>query len=327
MNVAKYLFVGAVAVMLAAVGCGQQQADSPSLATSSPSSTTAEQQPSIGVQFDPHWMGVVLGQPQDWEEQARTVNAEFQQFDFRPVDETELPRGCNGCAPWTAVLTAFAPGKFDPAQARTGQPVSVLGDTDGFYRPADETDDAMLTWQYADDAWATVEGKTTMTGDLEKMRDVAVALRPAERTPIRLPFTLANLPADMPLAEIDLDRLGYGTRVKFSPCGPPDFGYAEEAGCAVHNLNVQIWPKDSYYGVIAEDRSIPVKIGGRDGFYDERAREAAAKVAPEMVVKFQLSKPAAADPAASLKEILANVTWAPNIEDEATWPPVSDWTK
>jgi hypothetical protein len=322
--------VASLALMTAAVGCGQQQADSPPQATSSPTSSIAQSsQPSIGVQFDPRWMGVVPDQPRGWDEQARTINAEFQQFDFRPVDETELPRGCNGCARWTAVLTAYAPGKFDAREARSGQPVKVNGDNDGYYRPADQTDDAMLTWQYAPDAWATVEGMTTMTAELDKMRELAAALRPDERAPIRLPLTLSKLPAGMPLAEVDLDDVGYGTRMKFSPCDPPDFGFGADSGCNTEAdyLNVQIWTTDSYFGIIAEDRSVPVDIGGKDGLYDAPTNEAAAKVAPDMVVKFQLGKPGDVDPAADLKEILANVAWAPDPANEATWPTVSEWTK
>lgn len=323
----KLVNLVSAAVLLVAMGCSSQQTTDPPLqASASANSTSVSPSPTVASQFDARWMGVIPNQPQGWEELGRTINADFQEFNFKPLGEVEVPR-CNGCAPWTAALIAYAPGKFEPTQARSGQPVSVIGDNDGFYHPANETEDAMLYWQYADNAWAAIRGRTTMTGELDNMRVLAGALRAGERTPVRLPLTLTTLPADMPLAEIDSDDLGYGTRVKFSECGPPGFSYGEGCKVDADYLGVQIWPKGDYFGTIQGDQSVPVQVGGKDGLYDERIHEAAVRVAPKMIVKFQLDRPGAAKPIANLKEILANVTWAPDPGNEATWPAVTDWAK
>ena len=84
-----------------------------------------------------------------------------------------------------------------------------------------------------------------------------------------LPLAITTMPADMPLAEIDLDYLGYGTRIKFDPCGYPDFVYGTECKVDADHLSVQIWPEDRYCGVIQEDRTVPVDVDGKDGLYDE----------------------------------------------------------
>jgi hypothetical protein len=123
-------------------------------------------------------------------------HARFQQFDLRPTDETETRFTCNGCAPWTVDLTAYAPGKFDPTEARKGKPVTVIGD--GFLVEDQAKHSATLTWQYAENAWATVRGMTSATIELDRMVELAHALQPAERTPIRLPLSLPNLPDEIP---------------------------------------------------------------------------------------------------------------------------------
>jgi hypothetical protein len=53
----------------------------------------------------------------------------------------------------------------------------------------------VLTWQYAENAWATVRGTTTTTGDINRMLELARALRPTERAPIRAPLSLTNVAA------------------------------------------------------------------------------------------------------------------------------------
>jgi hypothetical protein len=109
-------------------------------------------------------------------------------------------------------LKAYAPGQYDPSGAQAGKPADVDGDG-GFFRAAGEErtkpdafpdgyQDATLTWQYADDAWAIVRGLTTITYDFDRMLELARAVRPTERTPVRYPLSLANAPARMPLASV-----------------------------------------------------------------------------------------------------------------------------
>jgi hypothetical protein len=167
------------AVVVAAAGCSSQQ----TAESSPPSVTSASAAPAPSTttvsQFDAQWMGLVSNQPQGWEEFNRTITGEFQQFGLRPTDETETRFPCNGCAPWTVDLTAYAPGKFDPTEARKGKPVTVNGDGDGFLVEDPARHAATLTWQYADDAWATVRGMTSATTELDRMVELAHALQPA----------------------------------------------------------------------------------------------------------------------------------------------------
>jgi hypothetical protein len=319
------------AIMALAVGCStQQSADpSPQASPSSVTSATPVAPPTVASQFDPRRMGVVPNQPQGWVELSRSITAEFQQFDFRPVNESGYRRRCNGCAPWTAVLTAHAPGKFDPTDARTGQPVSVNGDGDGFFRPADESDDAVVAWRYADNAWATVRGLTTTTSGLDQLLELARALRPDERTPIRLPPSFAHLSDGMPLAEIDVDtrrdepgKLDYGTIISFAGCGLTDTGVTRPCATAGATLSVHVSPYDyreNTGGV--PHHVVPVKVGGKDGLYDETIHRASVQLQPGMLAEFDLG---GLDRQA-VEDILANVGWAPDPGNEATWQPVTDW--
>jgi hypothetical protein len=332
----KVVNLFSAAVMLVAVGCGSQQSGDPTPeASSSAINSSVVPPPAVASQFDARWLGVTPNQPDGWEELSRRITADFQQFEFRPVDETEFMRGCNGCAPWTAELTAYAPGKFDPAEARTGQPASVNGADDGFFRPVDDTEDAMLTWQYADNAWATAVGMTSATGKLDQLIELARALKPAERNPIRLPLSFANLPTNMPLAEITIDtsplqdaRLDYGTRLEYAPCAMTDAYAVRDGMVHTDKLSVHIRP-DDYRPPTGgrEHKMVPVKVGGKDGLYDEVMHDVVVQVAPGMLVEFGLSGPSYPSNRVSLEQILADVQWAPDPGNEATWRPVTDWAK
>jgi hypothetical protein len=339
----KFVSIVSSALAVVAAGCSSQHAAEPSPQASPPSvtSTSAAPAPSTTVsQFDARWMGLVPNQPQGWKELNRQITGEFQQFSLRPADETERRFNCNGCAPWTVDLTAYAPGKFDPAEARAGQPVAVNGDGDGFLTEDPAKHTAALTWQYGDDAWATVKGLTAATTQLDRMVELAHALRPAERTPIRLPMSMPGLPANMPLAEINIDGTGvYGTIITFAPCGPSVMGGAGqcERGPDTETLGVHIWPSDNYQAHFQDEAAVPMKIGGKDGFFNDALTaagdHAAVQVQPGMLVVFDCGIDApyitGTPPQAptSPKGILASLEWAPDPAKEATWPAVADWAK
>jgi hypothetical protein len=273
-------------------------------------------------------MALDTTQPWNWEESDRRITRDFQQFGFRPVDETEMPRRCNGCGvkPPTAFLTAYAPGKFDTTDARTGEPVSVNTSNDGFFRANQGSEDAVLAWEYEPNAWATVRGRTTVTSERDRMLELAHAIRHAERTLIRVPLSLPGMPAPMSLAEIDVDRDDYRTNLQFGACGRTDVSGTPDCYGETDSLSVQIWPDDGYYGHIQEKNSVAIKIGGKDGVYAEH--EAAVQVQPGILVVFNLSGPFGnppTQPKANLKDILAGVAWAPEPGTETTWLPVSDW--
>lgn len=331
-------FVVSAMVALAIVpGCSTKE--SPTATSSQPASSSTQNPTAAApaamtvIQFDPQWMK--LETPQSWTEEGRSITSVFQQFGLRPVDETELPRNCNGCGvnPPTAYLTAYAPGVFDPTEARTGDPVTVNTDGDGFFRASRNSDAAVLAWKYADDAWATVRGLTTITSEPARMTELARALRPGDRSAIRLPLSIPGLPTSLPLAEISIDRGRYGTTLHFGACGRTDIGATPECYVKADNMSVQIWPAKGYSGHIEEQGSVPMRIGGRDGLYDAVENRAAVEATPDMLVVFDLSGPAGTPgqtrpkPQSDLKEILATTVWASDPGNEQTWIPVDDWVK
>lgn len=325
-----------------AVGCSGNQAPTVPSSTpaasvpagSTPAASTPVTRPATTIsKFDPRWM--TLETPSSWTEVDRRVTRDFQQFGLRPAAETESPRNCNGCGvqPPTLFLTAYAPGAFDPAPLLAGQPVTVNAQGDGFFTAAAGSDDAVLAWKYADDAWATARGRTTITSDPERMLEIARALRAGERTAIRVPLSAPYLPATLPLAEISVDRGAYGTALSFAACGRTDVGAVPDCYGEADSLRIQIWPTDGYDGHIDEGRSEPVRIGGRDGLLDPALRRAAVQVAPGVLVVAELNGPfgqpgqPGAEPEADLADILATVAWAPDPANEQTWSPVADWAK
>ena len=321
--------------MVAAVGCSTQQPGDPQASSTLTSASAAPAPPPTVSHFDARWMGVLPDQPQGWAELNRRITGDFQQFSLRPTDDTEYRYGCNGCAPWTVVLTAYAPGKFDPAEAHTGRSVTVNGDGDGFWVQDQATHTATLTWQYADDAWATAKGMTSATTELDRLVELAHSLQPAQRTPIRLLLSMANMPANMPLAEINVDTsplqddsLDYGTRLEFAPCGMAENGGVGDCGLGTDTMSVHIWPDD--YRTPTGGREhvvVPLNVGGRDGLYDELTHEAAVQVQPGTHVEFELSGPSYPDRRAGFEKILAGVSWAADPANDDTWPAVTDWAK
>jgi len=345
-------FAAAVSVLGALIsGCSQGStvAQTPSPSVSSPAAT----RPLVASLIDPRWMGFDTSHLSQWEEINRLITPELQRFGFRPLDENRGPRYCQGCGEKspTAEVTIYAPGKYDPTDARTGQPIDVDGHG-GFFRaerwdafPAVESPralDAVLAWQYAENAWATVQGMTILTSGLERLLELARALRPDERTPAVAPLSLANVPADMPLASIyrsNLRILGhssdYGTELGFGPCASSDEGDCRtDENKDVGMLSVLIWHRDDFtdgrYRV-----EVPYQIGGQDGRYDRSVFWAAALPADGLYVQFDLIPPRDPEPTAEQRDVLSSelegalnsVAWVQDPGNEAAWPPITDWVK
>jgi hypothetical protein len=324
----RNVFVGLVAVVVVAVGCSTTQ------------SPQAPAPPAKLISLiDARWMGFDTSAPWNWKQIDRRIMKGFQQFGFRPVGETEQPHPCQGCglnAP-TAEVKIYAPGEFDPTNARTGQPVDVNG-KGGFFRaagsglPATDSDgfqDAMLTWQYADNAWATVRGLTTVTMNLDRMLELARALRPNERTPV--PLSLKNVPASMPLAAIHIldepifgGKGEYDTRLNFASC--IDFTNPNKCRETIEDsgaLQVRFLPQDGDDGG-PHPGEVAWRIGGKDGQYVKSWGWAAVQVQQGMLAKFDFSPPRGTD-AYAFEAVLAGVEWAADPGNEATWRPITDW--
>lgn len=312
-------------------GCGGT-AETPSATESSATTTTAAPVAAVATlrQFDPQWM--TLAMPATWTEANRRITSDFQQFGLRPAGETELPRGCNGCGvePATAYVTVYAAGKYDPAQIRSAQPLTVNAGNDGFYRASTESENAVLAWQYADNSWATVRGTTTITSESDRMLELARTLAPRKLTAIRVPLSIPGVPDSMPLAEISVDRGNYGTTLEFAQCGATDVGRIPPCQVESENMSVQIWPTDDPNGHMPREQETPAKIGGRDGKYGPDGRSAFVQVMPGMSVVFTLNPPSGQPPSpghVTLNDILASLTWASDPATEQSWAPVTEWTK
>jgi hypothetical protein len=326
------------AVVTLAAGCTARPsstANAPTAPAASPAKV-----PSL---IDPRWIGFDTSAPWNWTEIDRRIEVDFQQFGFRPIGETGHKHHGEGCGTNepTAVVTVYLPGKFDATDALMGQPVDV-GGHGGFLRaygdkrpPIVKTDpfeDAILTWQYADNAWATVRGFTPAAASLDRMLELARAVRPDERTPARVPLSLRNVPAGMPLALIHdilepiYDSDGeYDTRLDFAPCVD-----LEKAGLCGDTDEDSGWLGVFIYGRHASghdpgDDEVAWKIGGKDGRYIHSTGWAAVQVQMGMSVEFNFTAPRGTQREPEFDNVLAGIQWATDPNDEATWPAVTDW--
>ena len=335
--------VSVLGVVVAVAGCAQDSAAAPA-----PAANPAVVAPPAEVAslIDPRWMGLGTSELWNWELRDRQITPDFQQFGLRPLNSDEGPRrgGCGcGSDPLeanTAILTAFSPGQFDPTEARADEPVNVNG-REGFFRPSVDLEDAELTWSYADDAWATLHGKATDTSELDVMVALAGDLRPTDRTPVRLPLSLANVPADMPLSSIHVQHGRWPTLIDFDTCQPynPEIPTPECTSTA-DAMSIIIRPDSHDFETYEddgtpnfEDDAVAVTIGGRDGLWDKESNYAGAQLRPGMEVEFSLAPhggfhtPAPSRITTKLKQVFAGVEWAHDPGDEATWRPVTDWVK
>ncbi len=340
----KASYMTAVAVLgvaVAVAGCTQDSAAAPAPAADP---APAEQPATVASQIDAQWMGLGTRALWNWEFTDRQITRDYQQFGLRPLGSDETPRrgcGCgNGGEGPLAILTAYSPGKFDPAEARVGQPVDVNG-REGFFRPSVDLEDAVLTWSYADDAWATIHGRSTDTSELDVMVALAGDLRPAERTPVRLPLSLANVPADMPLSSITVQSGHWPALIRFDECLPYNPGVPRpECTSTADTMSITIRPNSHWFETYEDDgtptfhdNAVAIKIGGKDGLINKKNNEAGLQLRPGMEAEFSLGQrgatygPASSRVTTKLKNILADVEWAQDPGDERTWPEVTAWTK
>ena len=327
-------------VVVALAGCTQDSASAPT-----PTATLPAPAHAVANEIDPRWMGLGTNELWNWKIVDRVITPEFQQFGVRPLNSEEIPRrgGCcgHGKEASTAFLTAFAPGKFDPAEARSDQPVNVYG-REGYFRPSVDVEDAVLTWSYADDAWATLYGRSSDTSELDVMVALAGDLRPTERIPVRLPLSLANVPVDMPLSKIAIQRGPWAvTSVEFDACQSPVYGVpAPECASTADTLKIAIWQHDDFFQAYGDgntptfhEGAVAITVGGKEGLYNEASNVADVEIPPEMVAVFSLhargpqSGPASSRETTKLKDVLAGVEWASDPGSEQTWPEVTAWAK
>lgn len=310
-----------LAVLVSMSGCTQ---DSPG--TNGPAAAPS---PTVG-QVDPRWMGLGTSQLWNWELIDRKITPDFQQFGLRRLESTETPRQCGSCDEHepTAILIAFAAGKFDPTEARADQPVDVKG-REGFFRPSAGKKNAVLTWSYGHDAWAILHGKSPDTSELDVMVALAGDLRPTERTPVRLPLRLTKVPAGMPLSSITAQHSDWPTIVEFSACQPRGYRIPPpECTDPTGSLIIRIWPKDDSFETVDEFEFPSLTDGAAAITIGAASSEAGAPVRRGILATFELGDPDGGPrPTANLQDILATVEWAPDPGNEETWPLVADWAK
>lgn len=291
-------------------GCSETPPPAATPISAAPTGTNPD--PAVRSVIDAHWTGFE-DRDGSWRVLVRTIGEDRQRLDLQPSDESFVfPNACPGCnhSEATVALTVYERGAYDPAAVRTGEPVTVNGAQGHFVAPRWPAG-PVLGWEYAPDSWATAQGRSQTTGDLARLQDVASRLRPAERLPIGFPLSLSTLPQDMPLSGVSGGSPGPRLTLSFD------------------GLSVRLWATDEFPAHRVEGSrrfevfSVPVQIGGRDGFLleDNPTKEAGINVAPGVTVTFELSSATL-----KLQDVLDDVEWAPDPTAETSWRAVADWT-
>jgi hypothetical protein len=105
-----------------------------------------------------------------------------------------------------AYLTLYRPGAFDPSKLQDshrttidGYPAVEAGTPAG----ALEETHLILAWEYADNAWASVDSFSNSGTDpsLDSMAALVKGLKPAKQMPVTVPFRMSYVPAGYSLVE------------------------------------------------------------------------------------------------------------------------------
>jgi hypothetical protein len=92
-----------------------------------------------------------------------------------------------------AYLVLYRPGAY---QSTGVQNLTVNGRPAVESRPRDGVNHRRLAWQYADNAWATLDSfGDPDTPSAQDLRDLAAGLRPAQPAAARIPFRMSYVPA------------------------------------------------------------------------------------------------------------------------------------
>ena len=122
-------------------------------------------------------------------------------------------------------LTVYRPGAFDPGSLDGTEPITVSGRAarwDETFPTSPNNTDRLLAWQYADNAWATVQLSQDDQPSYEQVRSLAGGLRTTEPVVARLPFALSYVPKGYQAVEV-------GTRVETGSASPAGYGDAQPA--------------------------------------------------------------------------------------------------
>ncbi|MEV7629910.1 serine/threonine-protein kinase [Actinoplanes sp. NPDC089786] len=122
-------------------------------------------------------------------------------------------------------LTVYRPGAFDPAGLDGTERVTVGGRParwDETYPTTPNNTDRMLAWQYADNAWATIQTVRDGQPSFDQLRSLAGGLRTGGSVVARLPFRLTYVPKGYQAVEV-------GTQVETGAASPAQYGDAQPA--------------------------------------------------------------------------------------------------
>lgn len=245
----------------------------------------------------------------------RAITPRFQTASLRLLNDPNATSCCGGL-PHTVFVTVYSVGAFNDRGVTQGSRFDV-GTVHGYYatRPAGLVDShtrigtnplPTVSWQYAPDAWATVQATTPATQQPAQLRRIATAVRPGVTGVLRTPVRIGYLPGWLKVAQQTDDLVeGYGSIVTLTrgPLG----------GDSTTQLDMQVWPDPGPH----QDLGAALMVGGRPGHRLAGNDFGFAVVIGTHEVVVRLSGPMAFS--VDMTRVASSVRWASNPADPATW--------
>lgn len=206
---------------------------------------------------------------------------------------------------YTAALVVFDSGRYDGSRIRAGGvPVQVNG-RPGYYASAQlaRTSRPTLAWEYADNAWALVQGDwpTTAATRTEELR-LARAVRFAQPNVFRVGFRLRAVPTGLHVDYANLSVVGGGPTL--------DVELAERLGGDAA-VDLSLTP-----GELSGSAPPTTTIGGNPARVDTRSITIARD---GYLLSLSLTAHAGHATTATLHRLAGNVVWAPDLGNLGAW--------
>jgi hypothetical protein len=244
----------------------------------------------------------------------RAITPRFQTASLRLLKDPDATSCCGGL-PHTVYVTVYSAGAFDSRGVTSGARFDV-GAVRGYFgsRPPELANAVTrvgdkplptVSWQYAPDAWATVQATTPATQQPAQLRRVATAIRPDATGVLRTPVRLGYVPESLKFAQLTDDLVeSSGTNLMLTR-GP--LGAATTT-----QLSVQVWPDPGPH----QNLGAATTVGGRPGRLLTGDFGASVVIGRREVV-LTITGPLAFR--ADLGRITRSMQWASNPTDPATW--------
>jgi hypothetical protein len=224
----------------------------------------------------------------------------------------------------TGDLVVYDPGKYDPGPAKRGTPVEVNGKR-GYYAKVVDQDTVVpgvpggaikqyaVTWEYAPNAWAIVQGEWSPATARAQELTIARAVRFDRTRPFLVPFRFGWAP---PSLRVFAGQFGVNPEFVNAAISLTDLAGVPASAPPPSILGDQsvrvLLAPDSTSGALQPNTT----IGGDRAFVDTRM---VAVWHDGFLLTLHLGSRSGPTTVATLRRVVEHLVWAPRVGDIGTW--------